>query len=436
MRELADAIIRTALEAADPRRAMEQAWVESPGPCRIVAFGKASREMLAVAIDRCKGKVTRAVIATDRPELVPTHPWLTALRADHPLPTEHNLAAADAIAACVRECSPDETLIALISGGGSAHLASPVPSISLDELSRLSSFLMKAGATIHELNGVRRHVERFKGGRLAAMCPARAIEVFVMSDVIGDPLHDIASGPFAPDPTTFGEALGVLERLDAIGVAPSVTRLLRGTGKAHGLEPRATQIEARTPGDSIFTHVRHHIIASNRLCVDAIATMLESRGIRACERRYDTQGEAREWAAWLGGRATQVHEDDPSDAWIIGGEPVVRVGDAKGRGGPSQEVALHAAKHISGAHGVTLVAFSTDGVDGPSGNAGAVVDGESWAKAIALGLDPQAALDRHDSATVHERLGSAIRTGPTGTNLNHVAVLVKADGRRQMADGK
>lgn len=417
MRELADAIIRTALDAANPKNALERAWVHPPGPCRVVAFGKASRDMLAVVIDKCQGHITRAVIATDRPELVPTHPWLLATRADHPVPTKHNLAAADAIATCVRECSPDETMIALVSGGGSAHLASPVPPVALDDLARLSSFLMKAGASIHEINCVRRHGEQYKGGRLAAMCRAHATTVFVLSDVIGDPLHDIASGPLAPDPTTFADARCVLEAHRAASVSPTITRYLdEGVRGLHAETPK--------PGDAVFSRVRHHIIASNRLCVEAIAAMLESRGIGVRARRYDAQGESHEWAAWLGEGARAARDTDRPGAWIIGGEPVVRVGEAKGRGGPSQEVALHAAKLISGLRSATLVAFSTDGIDGPSEYAGAVVDGESWSRAELLGLDPESALQRHDSSIVHERLGGAIRTGPTGTNLNHVAVLV------------
>lgn len=448
--ELAHAIIRTALEAADPRRALERAWPRVPPlanetgkgapsvplpadfpltPWRIVAFGKASRDMLAVALERCKGRTTIAAIATDRPELVPTHPWLTAMRADHPLPTEHNLSAAEAIASCVREASPQETVVALVSGGGSAHLASPVPPISLDDLTRLSSSLMKAGASIHELNCVRRHAEWYKGGKLAEICPARSIEVFVMSDVIGDPLHDIASGPFAPDPTTPRDARAVLRKYHALDVAPAITSLIESGGAR-------ARVEGAKGHDSRLERVRHHVIASNRLCVDAIGAMLESRGIAVRERRYDAQGEASEWAAWLDEQVRTAGDEERACAWIMGGEPVVRVGEAKGRGGPSQEVALHAAKLISGIAGTMLVAFSTDGVDGPSGNAGAIVDAESWEKAITLGMDPSRALDHHDSSRVHESLNGAIRTGPTGTNLNHVAVLLRLARRRQTTKGR
>lgn len=431
MDELTDAIVRTALDAANPRKALERAWpsatVRSGAPCRIVAFGKASREMLAVTLDTCKGCITRAAIATDRPELVPTHPWLTSLHADHPLPTTDNLRAAEAIASCVSGSSPEETLIALVSGGGSAHLASPVPPTSLNDLAQLSSFLMKAGATIHELNTVRRHVERFKGGKLAAKCPARCIDVFVMSDVIGDPLHDIASGPFAPDPTRYRDAREVVKKYNADRVSPIITNYLdKGAAECHAETPK--------PDDVIFARVRHHIVASNRACVDAIAAMLESRGIRVADRRYDVQGESHEWAKWLATRFNPAEDRGPC-AWIIGGEPVVNVGAATGRGGPSQEVALHAAKLISGLCGLQVVAFSTDGIDGPSANAGASVDRDTWGRAISLGLDPQAALDGHDSAAVHERLGAAIRTGPTGTNLNHVAVAI-ANRKGQMAKGR
>lgn len=374
MDELAEGIIRTALEAADPGRALARAWVEVRGAWRVVAFGKASREMLSVARARGEGRITRGVIATDRPELCATPSWLSAWRADHPLPTAHNLAAAEAIAGCVRACSPEETLVALVSGGGSAHLASPAGAITLDDLVRLSSFLMRAGATIHELNTVRRHVERYKGGRLAAMCAARAIEVYVLSDVMGDALHDIASGPFAPDPTTYAQALRVLEGYGAMGVSSQITRHVQdGAMGRHDETPKGDE--------AVFARVRHHVIASHRRCLDAIATMLSSRGVTVREVRSDAAGEASAWAAWLVERARSATEQEGPCAWLIGGEPVVRVGGLSGRGGPSQEVALVAAKALSGMAKVRLVAFSTDGVDGPSGNAGAVVDGASWERA-------------------------------------------------------
>jgi hydroxypyruvate reductase len=417
VRELADAIIRTALDAADPKRAMERAWAGVEGACRVVAFGKASRDMLAVVMERCEGRLTEGVIATDQPERVPSHSWLKAMPADHPLSTARNMEAAEAIAACVRGAPAEETLIALVSGGGSAHLAAPMPPITLDDLSALWRALAMAGSTIRELNVVRRHVERYKGGRLASMCRARAIEVFVLSDVMGDSLHDIASGPFAPDPTTFADACRVLEARGTSHVPPAITRHLEA-----GM--RGEHPETPKPGDPIFDRVRHHIIGSNRLCVDAIAAMLEARGIAVSERRYDAQGEAHEWAAWLGERARRPGDGDRPRAWIIGGEPVVRVGVGHGRGGPSQEVALHAARLMAGSGGMMLVALSTDGVDGPTEYAGGVVDGATWSRAVELGLEPEAALAAHESTRVHEGLGTMIYTNPTGTNLNHVAVLV------------
>jgi glycerate 2-kinase len=373
--------------------------------------------MLAVVMERCEGRLREGVIATDRPERCPAHSWLKAMAADHPLSTARNLAAAEAIAACVRGATGDETLIALVSGGGSAHLAAPMPPITLEDLSELWRVLVMAGATIHELNVVRRHLERYKGGRLASMCRARAIEVYVLSDVMGDPLHDIASGPFAPDPTTFADARRVLEARGARNVPGAIAQYLEA-----GM--RGEHPETPKPGDPVFDRVRHHIIGSNRLCVDAVAAMLGSRGIVVCERRYDASGEAHEWAAWLGERASLRDGHERPRAWIIGGEPVVRVGDTPGRGGPSQEVALHAARLMAGARGTMLVALSTDGVDGPTEYAGGVVDGATWGRAIELGLDPDGALAAHDSTRLHERLGTGIGTNPTGTNLNHVAVLV------------
>lgn len=334
---------------------------------------------------------------------------------DHPYPTPRNVVAAEAIREFVTGVGPEETLIVLLSGGGSAYTSLPEDGISITELAEATRLLQLAGATIGELNTVRKHVEQLKGGRLAALCAGR-VEAYILSDVMGDPLDVIASGPTAPDPSTFGQALGVLQSKGLSSRLPGVAaRLQRGA--------RAEVPETPKPGDGCFWRVDNRVIASNRIVVEAVRDALIGRGFHLAGIEHGVEGDAAEVGRTLASRLADPRMPPRPWCWVCGGETTVAVGDATGSGGPSQELALAAAYVLAEHPGGALLALSTDGRDGPTDAAGAIVDAYTWGAISRSGIDPALALRSHDSHGALDAAGALLRVPPTGTNLNHVAVL-------------
>jgi hydroxypyruvate reductase len=253
------------------------------------------------------------------------------------------------------------------------------------------------------------------------------VEVLVMSDVEGDRLDVVSSGPLAADPTTYAEALAVLERFNLAGLRPRVTAHLRdGAAGKHR--------ETVKPGDRALARVTHRVVASNQTVTDAVAEAGRGLGFFVSrDHRFISGGAAAEGRR-IGATLRRHIAGGQRVCFIAGGEPVVNVGPSTGVGGPSQELALAAAVELDGAEGVVLAAVSTDGVDGPPAggvsHAGAVVTGETAQLGRRAGVDPVAALSGHDSATFFSKLGAAVRTGPTGTNLNHVVVALLTPPKR------
>ncbi len=422
-----DALIAAVFEASSPRRAVASAWERgwgrareqvSAGPVWVFATGKASVEMTEAALERL-GDGAGAVFLTAVPERLAA--WsrrpesVAAWPADHPLPTERNVRAAREALAFVSSVPADATLLALVSGGGSAHLTLPAGDVTLDDLRELTRGLQRAGASSAELNTVRKHCERLKGGRLAAVCPAARIVALVMSDVEGDRLDSISSGPFAADPTTFAEALAVLTKYEVLGLCPRVTEHLHeGAAGKHR--------ETVKPGDRSLARVSHEVIASNMTARDAVAEAARVQGYFVVRDHRWLGGGAAAEGQRIGSLVRRHIGRGIAMCLIAGGEPVVDVGEAAGVGGPSQELALAAAIELDGAVGVTLAALSTDGVDGPTEHAGAIVTGETARLAREACLEPGEFLSRHDSTGFFAKAGGAIRTGPSGTNLNHVVI--------------
>lgn len=420
-------LVGAALGAGDPAAAVLSRWPtfldhQRAGSVRLVAIGKASVSMSSAAAERLGGALERGVVLAvpERIGSVPLDARLVVHAADHPLPTERNVAGARAVQALVESCTPDHTLLVLISGGGSAHLTLPAAGLTLEDLRAVNRALQHAGAEIQPLNAVRKHTEELKGGRLAASCRAGSVVSLVLSDVIGDDLSTIASGPTAPDPTTYAEALEVLRRFGCEHVAPAVTRHLR-EGAAGRLA------ETPKPGDPGMERVRHTIVANNRTVVEAVAARARRLGYATEVLEDPVLGEARDAGARFARQALTMGCGG-SAALVAGGEPVVRVGEGAGRGGPSQEFALGAALALGSARHVAILAFSTDGVDGNSDAAGALLPAGLLEAARARGLDAEAALARHDATACLDALGAALRTGPTGTNLNHVFVALTYGG--------
>lgn len=414
-----DAVQRAILEAADPHAAVERAW---PGidlaHTRLIAFGKASVPMASVAAAQLGHWLTGGVVVA--PPQLATNPSLSAhglevFAADHPLPSPRNIAAAQHVRQMARLCPADHDLLLLISGGGSAHLTLPAPPLSLDELADVSNRLQRAGATIRELNTVRKHCEQLKGGRLAAMSPARRVTALILSDVVGDPLDVIASGPSVADPTTFADALDVLSRHGV--VAPAVRAFLEA-----GV--RGDHPETPKPGEPALARSHTHIIASNTTALDAAAACVRGMDVRVHRIASGVEGEARAIGEQLADEIAAVTALERPAAIVLGGEPTVNVGAAKGQGGPSQELALAAACRLPTESRVAIMAFSTDGRDGPTDAAGAVVTPDTLSRALERGLDPARALAAHDSHALLDAAGALIRTGPTGTNVNHVVCAI------------
>jgi glycerate-2-kinase len=316
---------------------------------------------------------------------------------------------------------PDDLVLFLLSGGASALLPFPAEGLTLRDKQRITDRLLRSGATIEELNAVRKHLSRLKGGQLAAKCrPARVVSL-ILSDVIGSPLEAIGSGPTAPDLTTFNQAIGVLKKYRLWSETPlAVKRYL-----AAGL--RGDRPETPKPGDPLFQGVKNVIIGDNRIAVEAAADQARALGLNGYVLTTKLRGEAREAAKLFGSLAREVRESgmpvSRPACLIAGGELTVTV-SGHGKGGRCQEMALAAVKEIAGLNGTTLAAVGTDGTDGPTDAAGAVVDDTTLFRAARMGLDPDRFLTRNDSYRFFKKLNGLIQTGPTGTNVNDLYLLL------------
>jgi len=313
-----------------------------------------------------------------------------------------------------------DLVLATISGGGSALLVLPAPDLSLADLQKTTDLLLRSGATIVEMNAVRKHLSLIKGGGLARLAVPAPVISLILSDVVGDALDVIASGPTAPDPTTFADAWAVFERYDLLEqVSPAVKRRLRA-----GLEGRV--LDTPKPDAALFQRVQNVFVGSNRLAAEAAAATAQKWGLNALLLSTFVEGEARQVARVAAALLKElVHYDRPVPrpaCLIWGGETTVTV-HGRGKGGRNQELALAAALALEGLAHVVLVALGTDGTDGPTDAAGAVATGETIVRARAMGLGPAAHLENNDAYPFFEALGDLIRTGPTGTNVNDLLFL-------------
>lgn len=415
---LAETLFRTGLAAVDPERAVRRnldavrrALASGEhDELVVVGFGKAAFAMARAVHEELGDAVTRGVIVTKdehsggRTTLGP----LVVREASHPVPDARGVSAAREIVAQLDTAGERSLVLCLISGGGSALLCAPAEGITLEEKQATTNLLLRGGATINELNAVRKHLSSVKGGRLAERAfPARLISLIV-SDVIDDPLDVIASGPSTPDPTSFGDALAAL---DAHGLRERVPGNVRSL-----LEGGAAGRIADTPSQTgpWFERVENRIVARNRDAVEAVADAARGEGFRVEQLGCDLSGDARELAQDLARRAREARERPL--CLVGGGEPTVIV-RGKGLGGRNTELALAAAFALEGSEGITLLSGGTDGTDGPTDAAGAIVDGGTIGAAVEAGLDPRAALDDNDSYTFFSKAGGLLKTGPTGTNV-------------------
>lgn len=425
-------ILGASLDAAEPGRAVKRFLEMRDGVLRVddcdydlasydrvlvVGGGKAGAAMAAAVEDVLGERVTGGVVNVKYGYVMPTR-RIEVNEAAHPVPDERGLAGTGRMVELLRTAGPRDLIVAVISGGGSALIDLPAETITLEHVRELTDALLRSGATINEINTVRKHLSQVKGGGLARIAaPARVVSL-VLSDVVGDPLDVIASGPTVPDPTTFLDAWRVLERYALAESVPAAvaTRLRAGV--------RGEIEDTPKEGDPVFAAVQNVVVASNELAVEAAAATARELGFNTLLLTTFMEGEAREVAKLLASVAREIHQYGrpvPRPACVMaGGETTVTVrGD--GKGGRNQEMALSAALKIEGLQDVMVIAAATDGTDGPTDATGAIADGSTLARAVKLGLDPVDHLMRNDSYRLFQRLGDLIVTGPTNTNVNDLA---------------
>ena len=405
-----------AVAAADPLRVLA---AHLPPPEQLlgrrtlaVGAGKAAASM-AMAVERHwpANADLSGLVVTRYAHGLPCQ-RIEVLEAGHPVPDEAGERAAERIAERAAQLGPDDWLLALVSGGGSSLLSLPVAGVPMADLKRVTQALLASGAPIQEMNIVRKHLSRIQGGRLAQATRAR-VRVLVVSDVAGDDLSAIASGPCAPDPSTYSDALDVLSRWDVTPPASVLEHLQRG---ARGLVD-----ETPKPGDPLFARVEHRMIATARGSLLAAAQVFEAAGIRAVVLGDTLTGEARDTAQVLGAIAREIAGHDSPFArpvaLLSGGECTVTV-RGQGRGGRCSEFLLALTRELAGVPGAWALAADTDGIDGIEDNAGALMTPDTLARAAAAGLDARRRLDDNDGYGFFSALGDLVVTGPTRTNTN------------------
>jgi glycerate 2-kinase len=432
------ALVDAALAAVEPGAALRRtAQLEGDsllaggrrhdlGRGRVVVLGAGKAAVpMARALEALLGaRIHRGLVIAKRGQVTGALPRrIQVLEAAHPVPAADSLAAAEAL---VRTLSPpdappltkDDLVICLISGGGSALMTLPAPGVELEQLEALNALLLAGGVPINGVNAVRKHLSRIKGAQLARLAaPARVLSL-ILSDVVGSPLDVIASGPTAPDPTTFADALGVLDRHGLRSRTPiSIVKHLEAAAQ-----------ETPKPGDLLFERVDNVIIGSNEVAAEAVAIKAEALGCNTAILSTCVEGEAREVGGVLAAVLREMAERQrplPRPAClVVGGETTVTLGDRPGAGGRNQELALAAALSLQGLQDVALVALATDGNDGPTNAGGAVVDGGTVARGVAAGFDAAAHLDRHDAYPFFAALDDLLLIGPTGTNVNDLTLLL------------
>ncbi|HLM91440.1 MAG TPA: DUF4147 domain-containing protein [Thermoplasmata archaeon] len=419
----ARAIARAGIRAVDPGRVVRAAVhrhagglivVGRPlvpgtgGRLHVVGLGKAAAEM-ADAVVRVAGRDVEGLVAVPRGYPAPRS-GIRVAWGNHPVPGPASLNAGRALLREVRSTEAADRLVFLISGGGSAVAEVPAPGLSLSDLARTTRELLASGAPIQSMNAVRRHISAIKGGQLAPVGAAGRFATLAISDVVGDAPENVASGPTVPDPTTFRDALRVVGRYSLTPRLPSrvVDHLVEGTRDQHPETPK--------PSDPRFRGARFHFVATNRTALDAAADAARQRGYAARVVSSHVVGETRLAAGRFASELVRGTGRGPR-ALLSGGETTVRLGPRPGKGGRNQEFALAAASRIADRSGCLVLSLGTDGIDGPTDAAGGWVDGTTLARARRVGVDLAAALRDHTSYDALERLGSLVRTGPTGTNV-------------------
>ncbi|HUK99918.1 MAG TPA: glycerate kinase [Nitrospirota bacterium] len=435
MKETAIDIFQAALQAVDPYVAVHQHMDRVVSLYRdgaytrlyVIGIGKAAFPMMRAVVDDVGARVTKGIVLTKygHAEQGVLPGYIDVLEAGHPVPDEKGLAATRKIIDTL-DMADDRTLVlCLISGGASALLVAPHEKISLAEKQQVTQYLLKAGADIFELNTVRKHISRAKGGRLAEHAfPARVMSL-ILSDVIGDPLDVIASGPTAPDASTYEDAMRVIRKYGLEDRIPKSVLSVLTEGLAGNIP------ETPKRDHPAFTRVENIVIGSNRKATEAAQLRAQQMGYESTILGCDFQGEASDVGKFFAKKTLEVRHEitgkkDRKICLIAGGETTVKV-SGNGIGGRSMEMALVVAKEIAGSKGILFLSAGTDGTDGPTDAAGAIVDGKTLSEARDAGLDSDIFLRNNDSYNFFKPIHGLIMTGPTGTNVMDIHIMLIED---------
>lgn len=376
------------------------------------ALGKAAPAMLTGAIlqlDDYYGEglcICKHLASTDT-----RFPGTRYILGNHPVPGAGSLRAGEALKNLASGLGEEDVMLLLLSGGGSALATLPANGITLEEMQQVTVTLLHAGASIHEINTVRKHLDLLKGGGLARLASPARVVTLVLSDVVGNNLEVIASGPSYPDPSTFADALEIVERAAKHGVIPARIR--------HHLEKgcRGELPETLKPTDTDARRSFNILIASNVNASAAAVAQAKALGFTAETVTNELMGEARAAGAQIASMVKVRSDLNRPFLLVWGGETTVVV-KGRGKGGRNQELALGAVRELSGVPNILLVSLATDGEDGPTDAAGALVTGDTLNRAMVKGLNPESHLCENDAYSFFERIGDILRTGPTGTNVN------------------
>lgn len=430
-RETAWHVMRAALTAVDPATAVKRYFEAKPelkaqikaasGRLLVLGGGKASAPMAAAISEIFADRITAGhVIVKYGYVSEGVHPRIRLSEAGHPVPDAAGWQATAEMVNLLTDITAEDTVICLISGGGSALLTLPAPEITLNDLQQTTEQLLAAGATINQVNVIRKHLSALKGGGLARLAAPAPLYTLILSDVVADPLSVIASGPTVPDPSTFADAWGVVEQFKlADKLPPAVSHHLRA-GR-DGDWP-----DTPKPGDPIFDKVHNVIVGSNRIAARAAVEAAQAAGFSAQLLTTFVEGEAREVARVVAGLAKGLAADEgplsrPA-CLVLGGETTVTL-RGEGLGGRNQEMALACALALEGWPNLLVACLGTDGSDGPTNAAGAFADGQTVSRARAAGLDPLAYLNRNDAYSFFKHIDDLIITGPTNTNVNDLILI-------------
>lgn len=386
----------------------------------VIGMGKASQNMAKEIEKILSEKITEGTVVTKHGYKDTSLERIKTLEAGHPQPDEDSLVAGGEILKIAQKTKKDDLVINLISGGGSSLLTVPIEPISLKDLVKTTNLLLSSGATINEINAVRKHISQVKGGRLAKTMQEAHVISLIVSDVVGDSLDVIASGPTVPDSTTYSDALKVLKKYSLLNQVPnSVLKHLKKGGSGKTKE---------TPKKKDFENlkIKNFIISSNDKATEAAEKKGKEFGLNTLMLSRMIEGESKEAGIFFAGILKDIVRTntpiDPPALIISGGETTVTLKNIMGDGGPNQEFVLGAAMKIAGLENVAVAAIDTDGSDGPTNVAGGIVDGGTFGVLDDRGIDVLEVLEAHNSKFGLEEADGVVLTGPTGTNVNDLRV--------------